>query len=158
MDKKFSQQIENSIRERRLYLGGNMALDQDFNINNYLLDIQKQIELEKMNFNSKNSLPPIKTKQIGIKIKKNYSNFNTINNIGKRRKIFINKQNPNEEKPLITLNNLLTLSKDYLFNNNISNSKRNSSIDTDFNEQKKLLEANNSIQSTKKKIEKMIKK
>ena len=158
MDKKFSQQIKNSIRERRLYLGGNMVLDQDFNINNYLLDIQKQIELEKMNFNSKNSLPHIKTKQIGIKIKKNYSNFNTINNIGKRRKIFINKQNPNEEKPLITLNNLLTLSKDYLFNNNISNSKRGSSIDTDFNEQKKLLEANNSIQSTKKKIEKIIKK
>ena len=162
MDKIFNQEIENSIRKRRLYLGGSMVLDNDFDINNYLIDVQKQIDLEKINFNKKISLPPIKTNQNGIRPKRNYSNFNTINfdfdNIYKRRKIFINKTNSNEKKPLSTLNNLLILTKNNLGNISNSNSKRSSTINTDFNEQKKLLEVNNYIQSTRKKIEKIIKK
>lgn len=163
MDTKFKKQLQNSIKNRRLYIGGSMVLDPDFDIKNYLSDIQKQVQLEKMNFNSKNTLPPIKLNPNELIIDNNSSNFNTINYDKeiKPRKIhkYIFKKPTDENKPLVTLNNLLSLSKKNRFNNNnISKIKRVNTIDTDLNIQKKLLEANNSILSTKNKIEKIIKK
>ena len=164
MDTKFKKQLQNSIKKRRLYIGGSMVLDPDFDIKNYLSDIQKQVQLEKMNFNSKSSLPPIKLNPNEVIIDNNSSNFNTINyneeiNIpGKPKKYFFKKPTDNN-KPLVTLNNLLSLSKNNILNNNnISKLKRTNTIDTDLNIQKKLLEANNSILSTKNRIEKIIKK
>ena len=164
MDTKFKKQLQNSIKNRRLYIGGSMVLDPDFDIKNYLSDIQKQVQLEKMNFNSKYTLPPIKVNPNELIVDNNSSNFNTINydkEINKQRKIhkYIFKRPTDENKPLVTLNNLLSLSKNNIFdNNNISKLKRTNTIDTDLNIQKKLLEANNSILFTKKKIEKIIKK
>ena len=164
MDNKFNKQLQNSIKNRRLYIGGSMALDPDFDIKNYIFDIQKQVQLEKINFNSKTSLPPIKISPSGLITEKINSNFNTINydkdtNKSRKSSKFNIKSLTDGNKPLITLNNLLSLSKDNIFNKNIS--KRTNTIDTDLNDlniQKKLFEANNAIQVTKNKIEKIIKK
>ena len=162
MDKKFNRELENSIKSRRLYIGGTMVLDPDFDIKNYLQDVQKQVELEKINLKLKKNFPHIKINSTPFITEKNSSNFNTINhdndilNHQNNNKIY-SKEIKNEKKPLATLNNLLSLSKDNLFNS-ISNSKRSSTIDTDINIQKKLFEANNSIRSTQKKIERIIKK
>jgi len=166
MDNKFNKQLQNSIKNRRLYIGGSMALDPDFDIKNYISDIQKQVQLEKINFNSKTSLPPIKISPSGLITEKINSNFNTINydkdtNRSRKRNKFNVKSLTDGNKPLITLNNLLSLSKDNIFNKNISKLKRTNTIDTDLNDlniQKKLFEANNAIQVTKNKIEKIIKK
>ena len=164
MDTKFKKQLQNSIKKRRLYIGGSMVLDPDFDIKNYLSDIQKQVQLEKMNLISKSTLPPIKLNPNEVITDNISSNFNTINydkEINKPRKIhkYIFKKQTDENKPLVTLNNLLSLSKNNILNNNnISKLKRTNTIDTDLNIQKKLLEANNSILSTKNRIEKIIKK
>ena len=163
MNKKFNREIENSIRNRRLFIGGSMVLDSDFDIKNYLIDVQKQFELEKINFNTKKSLEPIKINAYGLITEKNNSNFYTINynndsNFERKRNIIPIKSFVKQKKPLAALNNLLSLSKDNLFNSNFSNSKRSSTIDTDLSIQQKLVEANNSIKSTKRKIEKIIKK
>ena len=157
MDDKLIKQLQNSIKNRRLFIGGSMVLDPDFDIKNYLPDFQKQTELEKIIFNSKNPLPKIKNNPHRL-IKNNYSSkFNTINynddenKKDKRKKLIINTIS-NEKRPLITLNNLLSLSKDNIFNNRISNTKRKNIVMTDLNLEKNLYEANNSIQTTKNKI------
>ena len=163
MDNKLIKQLQNSIKNRRLFIGGSMVLDPDFDIKNYLPDFQKQKELEKIIFNAKNPLPNIKNNPHRL-IKNNYSSkFNNINynedeNKKDRKKNLIINTISNEKRPLITLNNLLSLSKDNIFNNRISNTKRKNIVITDLNLEKNLYEANNSIQSTKNKIEKMIKK
>ena len=161
MDKKLNKELKNSIINRRLYIGGTMALDPDFDIKNYLQDVQKQFELEKINFNLKKTLPPIKINSNAFLTEKNSSEFYTINydndKINNINNINFSKEIKNERKPLATLNNLLSLSRPNILSS-ISNSKRSSTIDTDINMQKKLYEANNSIHSTQKKIEKIIKK
>ena len=132
MDKKLNAQLQNSIKKRRIYISGNMVSDPDFDINNYITDVQKQVELEKIIVNFKKSLPNI---------------YNTISN------------NKKERKPLATLSNLLTLSKDNIFNNKdiMSNRKNQKILNTDLSTQKKLYEMNNDIQLIKKKIAKMVK-
>ena len=161
MNKKLNKELKNSIKNRRLYIGGTMALDPDFDIKNYLQDVQKQFELEKINFNLKKTLPPIKINSNAFLTEKNSSEFNSINydndKIMDVKKINFSKEIKNERKPLATLNNLLSLSRPNILHS-ISNSKRSSTIDTDINIQKKLYEANNSIHSTQKIIEKIIKK
>ena len=59
MDNKLIKQLQNSIKNRRLFIGGSMVLDPDFDIKNYLPDFQKQKELEKIIFNAKKPLPNI---------------------------------------------------------------------------------------------------
>ena len=152
MNKKLNKELQNSIKRRRLYLGGSMVLDQNFDIKKYLSDVQKQVELENIYFHKKKFLPTIKTDINDIPTKKRNYNFNTIdysNDIN---------NNKNNIKPLEAINNLLSLSKENLFNNHIHNSSRKKAINTDLKFQKKLIDANNSVQSTKKQIEKMIKK
>ena len=152
MNKKLNKELQNSIKRRRLYLGGSMVLDQNFDIKKYLSDVQKQVELENIYFHKKKFLPTIKTDINDIPTEKRNYNFNTIdysNDIN---------NNKNNIKPLEAINNLLSLSKENLFNNPIINSSRKKAINTDLKFQKKLIDANNSVQSTKKQIEKMIKK
>ena len=154
MDKNLNNQLQNSIKKRRIYLGGSMVLDPCFDIKNYLTDVQKQVELEKITFNLKKSLPQLKINSYNSI---NY-NYNVNKNIKDGDKKLIIKTYTDEKKPLTTINNLLSLSKDNIFNTHTSNEKKKYSIKTDLNIQKKILEANNSIQSTKNQIEKIIKK
>ena len=159
MDQNFKKQIRNSIKKRRLVLGGKMVLDPDFDIKNYLTDVQKQIELEKINFNARNSfLPPINSHRINYEKKLN--NFNTINynidnDISKNGNKVIIKSNSNIKKPFLSLNNLLSISEDP---NNYNDSKIKNSINIDLNIQKNLSDANHSIDATKNQIQKILKK
>ena len=155
MNKKLNKELQNSIKKRRLYLGGSMVLDQNFDIKKYLSDVQKQVELENIYLHKKKFLPIIKTDINDIPTKKRNYNFNTIDYSNDNNN---NKNNKNNIKPLEAINNLLSLSKENLFNNHIHNSSRKKAINTDLKFQKKLIDANNSVQSIKKQIEKMIKK
>ena len=168
MNEKLNKILQNSIKKRRLFIGGTMVLDSDFNIKNYLSDVQKQVLLEKIYCNGKRTLPKINKNSHRL-ITNNYScNYITMNNnnnekekenSNKIKHNLIFNTNVNDKKPLVTLNNLLTLSKDNLFNIHKSDSiRKNNIIITDINVEKKLFDANNAIQSTKNKIEKMIKK
>ena len=105
MNKKLNKEIQNSIRNRRLFIGGRMVLDPDFDIKNYLIDVQKQVELEKINFNCKKFRDPIKYNPYGLITEKNNSNFNTINynndnNIEIKRNIIPIKKCSKPKKPL----------------------------------------------------------
>ena len=110
MNKNLNKELQNSIKKRRLYIGGSMVLDPDFDIKKYLLDVQKQVELEKINFNKEKIFPTIKNNVNDIITEKKKTNFNTIdysniNNINKKRnkhKIIKIKDN---KTPLQTLNN-----------------------------------------------------
>ena len=130
MDKKLNNQIQNSIKKRRSYISGTMVSDPNFDIKNYLTDVQKQVELEKIIVNDIKSLPHV---------------YSTINN------------NQREKKTLLTLNNLLTLSKDNIFNNNNTDKKSQKIVNTDLFIGNKFYEVNDNIQLTKKQITKMLK-
>jgi hypothetical protein len=133
-----------------------MVLDSDFNIRKYLSDVQKQVLLEKLYFDTKKILPKINNNSRRL-ITNNYSsNLITMKNNKNNNSIF--NTIANDKKPLVTLNNLLSLSKDNLFINHKSDLSRNKVMVTDLNIKQKLYEANNVIQSTKNNIEKMIKK
>ena len=169
MNEKLNKLLQNSITKRRLFIGDSMALDSDFNIKNYLSDIQKQFLLENIYCNSKRAkraLPKINNNSHRL-ITNNHSRNDIImnNNDNEKEKEKENNKikqnlifntNVNDKKPLATLNNLLTLSKDNLFN--IHKSIRKNIIITDLNIEKKIFDANNTIQSTKNRIEKMIRK
>ena len=161
MNEKLNKQLQNSIIKRRLFIGGAMVLDSDFNIRNYLSDVQKQVLLEKLYFDTKKILPKINNNSRRL-ITNNYSSNlitmkNNSENNNKRNNSIFNTI-ANDKKPLVTLNNLLSLSKDNLFINHKSDLSRNKVMVTDLNIKQKLYEANNDIQSTKNNIEKMIKK
>ena len=136
-----------------------MVLDPDFDIKNYITDVQKQVELEKINFNARNSLlPPINSHRINYEKKLN--NFNTINynidnDISKNGNKVIIKSNSNIKKPFLSLNNLLSISEDP---NNYNDSKIKNSNNIDLNIQKNLSDANHSIDATKNQIQKILKK
>ena len=161
MNEKLSKQLQNSIIKRRLFIGGAMVLDSDFNIKKYLSDVQKQVLLEKLYFDKKKILPKINNNSRRLITNNNSSNLitmknNSENNNKKNNSIF--NTIANDKKPLATLNNLLSLSKDNLFVNHKSDFNRNKVMVTDLNIEQKLFEANKDIQSTKNNIEKMIKK
>ena len=59
MNENLNKLLLNSIKKRRLFIGDTMALDSDYNIKNYLSDIQKQVLLEKIYCNTKRALPKI---------------------------------------------------------------------------------------------------
>ena len=59
MIKTLNNDLKNAIKNRRLFLTEAMAKDSDFNIKNYLPDIQKQIKLEKLKFESNTNFPLI---------------------------------------------------------------------------------------------------
>ena len=156
MEKKFNELLKNSIKNRRLYLGDNMVLDPNFDIKNYLTDVQKQVELEKINLNKNTFLPLIKNQNIDKKAK-NYNSidYNNSNSVQKTRNI---KSILSKKKPLISLNNLLTLSKTnnfHSYNSETNIKKPNYPIR---NMQKNLVEVNNSIESARKELDKIIKK
>jgi hypothetical protein len=156
MEKNFNELLKASIKKRRLYIGDNMVSDPNFDIKNYLTDVQKQVELEKINLNKNIFLPMIKNPNIEQKSK----NYNTIdyknsNNIQKTRNI---KSISSVKKPLISLNNLLTLSKAnnfHSYNSEVNIKKQNN---PNRNTQKNLVEVNKSIESAKKELDKIIKK
>ena len=133
MNKKLNKELQNSIKKRRLYLGGSMVLDQNFDIKKYLSDVQKQVELENIYLHKKKFLPIIKTDINDIPTKKRNYNFNTIDYSNDNNN---NKNNKNNIKPLEAINNLLSLSKENLFNNHIHNSSRKKAINTDLKFQK----------------------
>ena len=153
MIKTLNNDLKNAIKNRRLFLTEAMAKDSDFNIKNYLPDIQKQIKLEKLKFESNTNFPLITGNSTSTqKSKKSIFNHLTeIENINKNKvdKIY-NKEILNERKPIKTIVNLLSLSD--------SNSKlafENNS--TDLKTKKNLESANNYINSAKIKLEKIMK-
>ena len=156
MEKKFNEILKNSIKKRRLYLGDNMVLDPNFDIKNYLTDVQKQVELEKINLNKKIFLPKIKNQNIEQKsINYNTIDYKDSNSVNKTRNI---KSISTVKKPLISLNNLLTLSKANNFHSYNSETNIKKPNNPNRNIQKNLLEVNKSIESAKKELDKIIKK
>ena len=156
MEKKFNELLKTSIKKRRLFIGDNMALDPNFDIKNYLTDVQKQVELEKINLNKNVYLPMIKNQNIEQKSK----NYNTMdcknsNSVQKTRNI---KSFSNVKKPLISLNNLLTLSKSNNFHSYNSETNIKKPNNPNRNIQKNLVEVNKSIESARKELDKIIKK
>ena len=59
MEQKFNKDIPNSIKERRLFIGQHMVSDTNFDIKKYLMDVQKQFELESSKNTNIKILPPI---------------------------------------------------------------------------------------------------
>ena len=151
MNKILNNDLKSVIKQRRLFLTESMALDTDFNIKNYLPDIQKQIKLEKLNFESNTNLPKLVGNSNSYhKSKKNKFNFLTeIEKTNKIDKIY-NKEILSERKPIKTICNLLALS-----NNSTKLSLGNNFID--LKTKKNLVDANNSINATKIQLEEIMK-
>ena len=89
MNEKLSKQLQNSIIKRRLFIGGAMVLDSDFNIKKYLSDVQKQVLLEKLYFDKKKILPKINNNSRRLITNNNSSNLITMKN---------NSENNNKKK------------------------------------------------------------
>ena len=156
MEKKFNELLKNSIKKRRLYIGDNMVSDPNFDIKNYLTDVQKQVELEKIDLNKNIFLPKIKNQNIEQK-SKNYNtiDYNNSNSIQKTRNI---KSISSVKKPLISLNNLLTLSKASNFHSYNSETNIKKPNNPNRNITKNYFEINKSIESAKKELDKIIKR
>lgn len=167
MEQKFNKDIPNSIKERRLFIGQHMVSDTNFDIKKYLMDVQKQFELESSKNANIKVLPPITINKYDFSTDACSKNLNTISNLkldtsnSKKKHKIMKKSNSNFKNPFITLNNLISLSKNSSSLNSFdSDSVIKNVINTDFNDlnmQTHFLEPN-SLESTKTKIRKNLKK
>jgi hypothetical protein len=156
MEKKFNELLKNSIKTRRLYIGDNMVLDPNFDIKNYLTDVQKQVELEKINLNKNIFLPIIKRQNIEQKSRiYNTIDYKDSDSVQNTRNL---KSISNVKKPLLSLNNLLTLSRANNFHSYNSETNIKKPNNPNRNITKNLVEVNRSIESAKKELDKIIKR
>ena len=148
---------ENLISKNKLNLD-KIILNDNFDIKNYIKDIQKQIKLERthLDFNKKNIFPSLKNNLYSLKKKKempflNTNNININDNLKRRNKFIFSLKNK-KHQILLKENNLSSNSIDInnkinndLFNWNNSKSKLTKTINNTkcFSEQNSINSLNN---------------
>ena len=148
---------ENVISKNKLNLD-KIILNDNFDIKNYIKDIQKQIKLERthLDFNKKNIFPSLKNNLYSLKKKKempflNTNNINLNDNLKRRNKFIFSLKNK-KHQILLKENNLSSNSIDInnkinndLFNWNNSKSKLTKTINNTkcFSEQNSINSLNN---------------